>query len=240
MNRRLLAVMLLPCFACGLPAAPAADKPPTAAAPDVPDAKLRGTVTALDLRRGAFVLRVNDHPYTIYVTPDTNIAALGLSAANRFPVTLAERISVGGPVQPDGSVLAVLLTTSRDIDYTSGPDQPNRILFGRISSRSGRLRGRDIKIRGADGLETKIKVGHGILIRRSGRPISVHDLTGSDDIRVVGTRDGTDIKAARIDVLAPLPALSADPEKSQVGDDKKPPVAQKPPADTSKSGKPGL
>ena len=222
----------------------AADKmPPTApvTVPDVPDAKLRGTVTALDYRRGAFTLLVNGHLWVVFVTPDTNSAALGPGVADKFPVALGERISLGGPVQTDGSVLAVFLTSSRDIVYTPGPDQPNRILFGRISSRSGRLRGRDIKIRGADGAETKIKVGHGVLIRRTGRPISVHDLTGSDDIRVVGTGDGTDIRAARIDVLTPLPpALPADPEKSQVGKDKKPPVTQKPPADISKSGRPGL
>ena len=224
MNQRLLTVMLLPCFASGLSAVRAADKPPAvtaplAAAPDVPDAKLRGTVTTLDFRRGAFTLRVNDHPWTIYVTPDTDVSALGPDAASKFPVAAGQRISVGGPVQADGSVLAVLLTSSRDINYTSGPNQPNRILFGRISSRSGRLRGRDIKIRSADGVETKIKVGHGILVRRTGRPISVHDLNGDDDIRVVGTRYGTDIKAARIDVLTPLPAsaVKADPEKSQEG-----------------------
>ncbi len=215
MNKRLLTALVLPCLFGTLPTARAADKMPPApvTASDVPDAKLRGTVTALDFRRGAFTLLVKDHLWTIYVTPDTDIAALGPTVADRFPVKLGERISLGGPVQPDGTVLAVLLTQSRDINYTSGPDQPDRILFGRISSRSGRLRGRDIKIRSADGMETKIKVGHGILIRRTGRPISVHDLNGDDDIRVVGSRDGKDIKAARIDVLTPLSAPAALPLK---------------------------
>lgn len=216
MNRSLLTALVLPCLLGMLPTAHAADKPPQTAlitTPDVPDAHLRGTVTALDFRRGAFNLRVNDHLWTVYVTPDTNVTALEPQTADHFPVTLGERVSVGGPVQPDGTVLAVLLTQSRDIVYTSGPDQPNRILFGRISSRSGRLRGRDIKIRNADGVETKIKVGHSILIRRVGRPISVHDLNGDDDIRVVGIRDGTDIKAARIDVLTPSPVPVAVPPK---------------------------
>lgn len=220
MNKRLLTVLVLP-FLLGVPpTARAADKtPPTApiTAPDVPNAKLRGTVTALDFRRGAFTLRVNDHPWTVFVTPDTDVTSLGPTASDHFPVKLGERISLGGPVQPDGTVLAVLLMQSRDITYTSGPDQPNRILFGRISSRSGRLRGRDIKIRSADGVETKIKVGHGILIRRTGRPISVHDLNGDDDIRVVGTRDGKNIKAARIDVLTPLSAPLKAPEKPLPG-----------------------
>ena len=245
MNCRLLTVLLLSGLVACLPAGRAADKPPppAASAPappvSVPDAKLRGTVTALDFRRGAFTLRVNDHPWTIYVTPDTDVKALGAVVADKFPVTLGQRISLGGPVQPDGSVLAVLLTPSRDINYTSGPDQPTRILFGHISSRSDRLRGRDIKIRSADGLETKIKVGHGIVIRRAGRSISVHDLNGDDDIRVVGTRDGTDIKAARIDVLTPLPVppLPADTERSQVGDSK-PPAEKKPEA--AKRSRPGL
>ena len=215
MNRNLLTALVLPCLLGTLPTARAADKQPAPiTAPDVPDAKLRGTVTALNLRRGAFVLRVNDHAWTVFVTPDTDVTALGPTVADRFPVTLGERVSLGGPVQPDGTVLAVLLTQSREIVYTSGPDQPNRILFGRISSRSGRLRGRDIKIRNGDGVETKIKVGHSILIRRVGRPISVHDLSGDDDIRVVGTRDGMDIKAARIDVLTPLPAPVAVPPKA--------------------------
>ncbi len=220
MNKSLLTALILSCLLGTLPPARAAAKPPLAApvtAPDVPDAKLRGTVTAVDFRRGAFTLRVNDHPWTVFVTPDTDASALGPSAADRFAVTLGERVSVGGPVQPDGTVLAVLLTQSRDIAYAPAPDRPDRILFGRISSRSGRLRGRDIKIRSADGVETKIKVGHNILIRRAGRPISVHDLSGDDDIRVVGTRDGMDIKAARIDVLTPLAAptlpAKADPAK---------------------------
>lgn len=219
MNRSLLTALMLPCLLGALPTARAADKtPPTAPviAPDVPDAKLRGTVTALDFRRGAFTLRVNEHIWTVFVTPDTDVTSLGPTASDRFPVKLGERISLGGPVQPDGTVLAVLLTQSRDINYASGPDQPNRILFGRISSRSGRLRGRDIKIRSADGVETKIKVGHGILIRRTGRPVSVHDLNGDDDIRVVGTRDGKDIKAARIDVLTPSSAPVTAPPKAPV------------------------
>ncbi len=217
MNRRLLTAFVLPCLLGTLPRAYAADRTPLTApitAPDVPDAKLRGTVTALDFRRGAFTLLVKDHLWTIYVTPDTDVVALGTINADRFPVTLGGRVSVGGPVQPDGTVLAVLLTQSRDITYTSGPEQPDRILFGRISSRSGRLRGRDIKIRSADNVETKIKVGHGILIRRTGRPISVHDLNGDDDIRVVGTRDGKDIKAARIDVLTPLSVPVTVPRKA--------------------------
>lgn len=217
MNKRLLTALVLPCLLATLLTARAADKTPPIApitAPDVPDAKLRGTVTALDFRRGAFVLRVNDHAWTVFVTPDTDVTSLGPLTADRFPVKMGERISLGGPVQPDGTVLAVLLTQSRDINYTSGPNQPNRILFGRISSRSGRLRGRDIKIRSADGAETRIKVGHGILIRRTGHPISVHDLNGGDDIRVVGIRDGTDIKAARIDVLTPLSAPVTAPPKA--------------------------
>lgn len=213
MNKRLLTALVLPCLFGTLPTAYAADKTP-AAPITVPDAKLRGTVTALDFRRGAFTLLVKDHLWIIYVIPTTDVTALRPTVADRFPVTLGGRVSVGGPVQPDGTVLAVLLTQSRDITYTSGPDQPNRILFGRISSRSGRLRGRDIKIRSADGVETKIKVGHGILIRRAGRPISVHDLNSEDDIRVVGIRDGTDIKAARIDVLTPLPVPVAAPPKA--------------------------
>lgn len=237
MNKKLLTALVLPCLLGTLPAAHAADKPPPTApitTPDVPDAKLRGTVTALDFRRGAFTLRVNDHPWTVFVTPNTDVKALGPSVADRFAVTLGERVSVGGPVQPDGTVLAVLLTQSRDIVYTPGPDQPNRILFGRISSRSGRLRGRDIKIRSADNAETKIKVGHGILIRRVGRPISVHDLKEDDDIRVVGTRDGIDIKAARIDVLTSLPSapVRPDSEKSQEG--------VKPPPKTTAPRRPGL
>lgn len=222
-------------FAAGTPPAiPVAEA-------DTPDLKVRGTVVAVDLRRGAFTLRVNGRERSVYITPDTNISALGPGVAGKFPAATGQRLSAAGPLQPDGSVLAGLLTPSRDFTYASATDQPNRILFGRISSRSGRLRGRDIKIHGADGMEVKVKVAHDVLIRRAGRPISVHDLSGDDDIRVVGTRDGQDIKAARIDVLAPLPASApstkADSEKSQEGG-KKPGTEKL--ADTTKPVKPGL
>lgn len=219
MRALFLAWLLLPLSAAPPAARAASAVPPAAATPsaaaDVPDLKVRGTVMAVDPRRGAFTLRVSGHDRTVYVTPDTDTSALGPDAADRFPVARNQRVSVGGALQPDGSVLAALLTPSRRIAYVRAPGQPDRILFGHISSRSGRLRGRDIKIRLANGTETKIRVARGILIRRAGRPISVHDLKGDDDIRVVGTRDRDDLRAARIDVLAPLPSPPPSPLPAQ-------------------------
>jgi hypothetical protein len=166
------------------------------------DIQLRGTVDTIDTRRGVFVVRVRDHTRTIYLAGDTDLSGLALRDAGRFPVKRGDRVTVAGRLQPDGGVLAGAVSLSRTISLPiGGAPRPDRVLFGRITSVSSRFTGRDIKIRLADDREVKVKVGRGLTIRRDGRPISVHDLRGEDDVRVTGSFDGSDFKADRIDVL---------------------------------------
>ncbi|MGI4790113.1 MAG: hypothetical protein ACRYFS_14825 [Janthinobacterium lividum] len=178
------------------------------------DFTVRGTVEGIDFEHGAFILRINTHTRIIYVTADTDISGLSAVAAGRFPVQPGQRVTVGGSLQPDGTVLAGLLAVKGDVDYRTAPDQPNRVLMGAISSPPNKFRSRDMKIRTEDGTETKIIVPRGIPIRRSGRSISVYDLTSRDEIRVTGRVIETDFHAARIDVLAPLPVPAPASEAS--------------------------
>ena len=170
------------------------------------DLTVRGTVEAVNLERGAFVLRINTHTRTVYVTPDTDTSGLGSTGAGRFPVQAGQRVTVGGSLQPDGSVLAGLLTAKEDVNYLTPPSLPNRVLFGTISSSANKLSHRDIKIRLTDGIEQKIVVPRSIPVRRAGAQVSVYDLSRRDDVRVTGRTTGTDFRAARIDVLAPADA----------------------------------
>ena len=167
----------------------------------VPTLTVRGTVEAIDLRHVSFVLRVQTHTRIIYLTEYTDTTGLGRAASGLIPVQPNERVTVGGFLQPNGTVLGGLLTHSIQRDYQPPPGVPDRILFGMISGTSDKLRGRDIKLRAADGTEIKVKVGRGVPVARAGQPISVHDLSRRDETRIVGTQDGTDLKAARVDVL---------------------------------------
>lgn len=181
----------------------------TAPTPNVPeplDFTVRGTVEAIDLERGAFVLRINTHTRTVFVTPDTDISGLP-AAGTGFPVQPGQRVTVGGSLQPEGTVLAGLLTTKEDVNYHTLGDQPDRILFGTVSSPANKYGHRDIKIRIADGggTEAKIVIPRGIPVRRLGSQISVYDLSRRDSVRVTGRLAGTEFRAGRIDVLAPPP-----------------------------------
>ena len=192
---------------------------PIVTAPAEPvDLTVRGTVEAIDLEHGAFVLRVNTHTRTVYVTPDTDVSGLNGASPDAFPAQPGQRVTVGGSLQPDGTVLAGLLTAKEDVNYLTGPSHPNRILFGIVSSPANKLGQRDIKLRLADGTETKIVVPRSIRVRRSGAQISVYDLNRRDSIRVTGRTSGTDFRAARLDVLnsadtAPAGDASASPAR---------------------------
>lgn len=174
-------------------------RPDAAAAGE--DIQLRGTVDTVDTRRGAFVVRVRDHTRTIYLAGSTDLSGMARPDAGRFPVKSGDRVSVAGRLQPDGGVLAGVVSLSKTITLPAGAPRPDRVLFGRITSVSNRFTSRDIKIRLADDRELKVKVRRGLSVRRDGRPISVHDLRGGDDVRVTGSFDGSDFKADRIDVL---------------------------------------
>lgn len=184
------------------PRGPVVPQRPDAAAAAGEDIELRGTVGAVDTRRGAFVVRVGNHTRTIYLAGSTDLSGLAVRDPNRFPVKAGDRVTVAGRLQPDGGVLAGAVSLSRAITLPAAAvPQPDRVLFGRITSVGNRFTGRDIKIRLAGDREVKVKVGRGLSVRRDGRGISVHELRGGDDVRVTGGFDGKDFKADRVDVL---------------------------------------
>jgi len=184
------------------PRGPVVPQGPDAAAAAGEDIQLRGTVGAVDTRRGAFVVRVGSHTRTIYLAGGTDLSGLAQHDASRFPVKAGDRMTVAGRLQPDGGVLAGAVSLSRVVTLPpAAVPVPDRVLFGRITSVGNRFTGRDIKIRLADASEVKVKVGRGLSVRRDGRGISVHELRGGDDVRVTGGFDGRDFKADRVDVL---------------------------------------
>ncbi len=188
---------------------------PIAAVPEPLDITVRGTVEAVILETGSFVLRVNTHTRTVYVTPDTDVSGLRPAASGAFPVQPGLRVTVGGALQPNGTLLAGVLTDKEDLTYQTAANQANRVLFGAVSSPANKLRGRDFRIRLADGTEVKISSPHSVPIRRTGRPVSVYDLNRRDQVRVTGRLRGSDFVASRVDVLAPppdaVPAGAAEP-----------------------------
>ena len=184
------------------PRGPVVPQGADAAAAAGEDIQLRGTVSTVDTRRGAFVVRVGNHTRTIYLAGGTDLSGLAQHDASRFPVKTGDRVTVAGRLQPDGGVLAGAVSLSRVVTLpVATAPQPDRVLFGRITSVGSRFTGRDIKIRLADASEIKVKVGRGLSVRRDGRGISVHELRGGDDVRVTGSYDGKDFKADRVDVL---------------------------------------
>ncbi|MBV9849107.1 MAG: hypothetical protein JO250_05395, partial [Armatimonadetes bacterium] len=72
---------------------------------------------------------------------------------------------------------------------------------GRVTQQSNRYTSRDIKIRVAEDHEVKVHVPSGTPITRDGRPISVHELTKDDVVRISGASDGDDFRADRITVI---------------------------------------
>lgn len=176
---------------------------PAPAVPEPLDLTVRGTVQAINFERGSFVLRVNTHTRTVFVTPDTDISGLGPAAARGFPVQPGRRVTIGGSLQPNGTLLAGVLTDKSDLNYQTPANLSNRVLFGAVSSPPNKLRSRDFGIRLADGTETKINSSRSIPIRRGGRQISVYDLNRQDTVRLIGRLKSTGFEAARIDVLAP-------------------------------------
>lgn len=169
---------------------------------------VRGNVRAVDVQRGTFVLTVHDHLRTILLADNTDLAGLGKTEPQAFPVKMGDRVTVAGALQPDGTVLAGAISFSRDVvipaRVVSSRRQTNNtlVLMGRVSSRSDRYSSRDIKIRLEDDKEVKIKVPRGVAIRRDGQPISVHDLQDGEQLRVSGKYEGEDFRASRMEVVS--------------------------------------
>ncbi len=189
-----IAVSRLQVLAPPLPASQAASGEPA-------DYTVRGTVESVSAAREAFTLRVKTHTRTVYVTPDTDTRGLPAFPGG-VPVQPGRRVTVGGSLQPDGTVLAAVLSDRTDLDYHAAPGAANRVLLGPVSSPANKLRGRDFKLAPPGGSEIKIVSARRVPVRREGRPISVYDLSRRDTVRVVGRLKGADLEAARVDVLA--------------------------------------
>ena len=132
----------------------------------------RGTVDSIDTDRGAFVVRVKDHTRTVLLADNTDVSGLHLPDPSVFPVKPGDRVTVAGFLQPDGNVLAGVVSLSRTVALPPVPAVSPRppSLVGRVSSTSNRYTGRDIKIRlSGNSREVKIRVPHGVVIRRDGR-----------------------------------------------------------------------
>ena len=179
--------------------------PPTSTSPGI--FTVRGNVKAVDVKRGSFILTVQDHTRTILLADDTDLAGLGKAEPQAFPVKIGDRVTVAGVLQPDGTVLAGAISFSRDVTIPprTFPPRPrisqSQILVGRVSSTSDRYSSRDIKIRLEDDQEVKVKVPRGVAIRRDGQPLSVHDLRGGDLLRVSGKYEGEDFRASHMEVV---------------------------------------
>ena len=172
--------------------------------------RLRGTVENVDDQNGVVVVRVNTHLRTVLVDHDTDLTDIPSPDDDHMGLHPGDRVTVAGRLLGDGSVKAGAVSFSKNIQQaasTAGPiapptdeESPHQ-LVGRISHPSDRMLSRDIKIRVDGGREVTIHVPHDARIQRDGHVISVHELTGDDVIRAIGSYEDDGFKANRIDVL---------------------------------------
>lgn len=183
-------------------AAPARPLPPVSTGDDTSDGiDLCGTVESVDQSRRSFVVHINDHSRTVFLDDTTDLPQTDHDGSDRVPLHRGDRVTVTGILRPDGTVLAdrVRLGRPGDTDRRSGSDA--RQLVGRVTQTSGRDTSRDITVRVASDQEMTVHVPNGTPITRDGQPISVHDLTTDDVVRVSGTEDGDAFRADRITVV---------------------------------------
>ena len=166
---------------------------------------LRGAVDSVDNRRNTFVLRVNDHTRTIRVNDTTDLSDLdrNYNRGDRLPVRVGDRVSVAGVLLSNGTVTADTISarslTSNNSRNDSSYRRGNQLL-GVVTQTGNKFLSRDIKVRLSSGREVTVHVPKNITVRRNGRPISVHDLTSDDQVRIDGRYDGNDFQATRIEV----------------------------------------
>lgn len=187
--------------------------------------KLRGTVENVDDDSGDVVVRVNMHERTIVVTHDTDLTDIASADDSHIGLRSGDRITVVGVLTPDGTIRASAISLSQNIaaaehaaaEHASADgvpmappisdgvpmappiDTPNQ-LVGRIVQSADAF-SRDITIRLDSGRHITVHVPHEARVLRNGVPISVHDLTGDDVVRIVGGYDGGEFKVERIEVL---------------------------------------
>lgn len=183
-------------------ASPAAPSPVSAAS----HIRLRGTVESVNDEDGVVTVHVNDHVRTIYVNDNTNLTDITGGDDNHIGVHPGDRITVSGTLRPDGSVTADAISQSRDLGASeSAPIRESsngHELVGRVTHESSPFMNRDIKVRIDPGREVTVHVQHEARVQRNGHPISVHNLTKDDVVRVLGFYDGDTFTASQIDVLS--------------------------------------
>jgi len=172
--------------------------------------RLRGTVENVDDDTGVVVVRVNNHLRTIAVDRNTDLTDIHSPDDDHIGLHQGDRVTVAGSLRDDGTVRASAISLSKDIGAaedsadsvptTPEVDNPHQIV-GRVSKMSDRLMTRDIKVRLDSDRDVTVHVPHDARVMRDGHPISVHELTDDDVVRVIGGPDGDDFKATRIDVL---------------------------------------
>jgi hypothetical protein len=194
------------------PEEPAATVPPPASPAPAPSVdtgrhiELRGTVESVDDDLGLLVVHVRDHSRTVYVDNHTDLTAVPSPDDSHIGVHSGDRVTVQGTLRGDGGVTAAAISLTRGQAVAKAPPfaryaGDEHHLVGRVSRESDKYSTRDIKVRLDPGHDVTVHVPHDVQVLRGGRPISVHELTVEDVVRVVGSYDGSDFVATRIDVL---------------------------------------
>jgi hypothetical protein len=179
-------------------ASPAPDTPVAPAPAAGPETiHLHGSVISVDERAGSFIVHINDHTRTIFVDDSTDFSDDGQSPSgddDSLPVQAGDRVTVGGVMRPDGTVVA-------DTVQDDGATPADAALIGRVVTPSSRYSTRDIKIRVSTDRDVTVHVPNDAPVLRDGHRISVHDLTGADVVRVDGIPDGGALQATRVVVV---------------------------------------
>jgi hypothetical protein len=168
--------------------------------------RLRGTVESVDDDTGMVTVHVRDHDRGVHIDSHTDLTDIPSPDDDHIGLHAGDRVTVRGIMHADGSVYAEAVSLSQDIDAarTEGHNadvDSDHTLVGRVSQESDRLLSRDIKVELEPDHEVTVHVPHDARVMRSGHPISVHDLTTDDVVRVSGSYNGDDFDATKIDVL---------------------------------------
>jgi len=168
--------------------------------------RLRGTVENVDDDNGLVVVRVRDHTRTIIVDHHTDLTDIASTDDAHIGLHPGDRVTVSGTLRGDGTVTADVISLSRDLaGAVAAPsttdDFNTHQLVGRVSHQSNQYMSRDIKVRLESSRDVTVHVPHSARVLRNGYPISVHELSSDDVVRVIGSYDGDDFNATRIDVL---------------------------------------
>ena len=160
---------------------------------------VHGNVLSTDTNRGSFVVRINDHTRTIYVSDQTDMSGMGRGIVDPLPVRVGDRVIVAGILAGDGSVQADAVSLGRTIPSGGAAYRSGHELSGHVTGTSNRFTSRDITVQDPTGREVTVRVPSRTPVRRDGQPISVHEISKDDQVRIIGSYDGDNFKATRID-----------------------------------------